>query len=255
MANVTASDVLSALAANAGEREKLSSGAMGSGNYISVNEKYDLQGKPYCGTTIRDAFERAGCDLLKDCSNPAYVPTLMGYCKDKGWQVSKPEKGCIFAYKDDHVGMVYEVSGSTIITLEGNATVKATYAEAKNGTGESFEGIGWKKRTYDSNYTFYLPPYGSTTASTPATTTTTPAAKKHFTCTPTVDIVQETSTYSTGACKSLQTLLNAKFGAGLDVDGEFGPLTKAALTAAQDKMGVDADGNAGKDTWTALLAW
>ena len=245
MANASA--VLAVLEKLAGEREKTASGEVGSGNYISVNEKYGMQGEPYCGTLIRYAFDEAGSTLLKGCENPAYVPTLMSYCKGKGWTVKTPQKGCIFAYKDDHTGMVYEASGSTMITLEGNSSVKATYAEAKNGTGTEFEGIGWKKRSWGSDYTFYLPPYDS------AATTTTTAATKHFTCTPTVDIVQETSTYAAGACKALQALLNAKFSAGLTVDGILGEKTVAALKSAQTKLGVTADGSCGKDTWTKLI--
>lgn len=89
----------------------------------------------------------------------------------------------------------------------------------------------------------------------PATAATADSAKKWFSCNPAVDIVQDTSEFYTGSCKSLQALLNAKFDAGLDVDGEFGPKTKAALIAAQKKMSTDADGSAGEDTWTKLLAW
>ena len=243
-----ASAVLAVLEKLAGEREKTASGEVGSGNYISVNEKYGMQGEPYCGTLIRYAFDEAGSTLLKGCENPAYVPTLMSYCKGKGWTVKTPQKGCIFAYKDDHTGMVYESSGSTIITLEGNSAVKATYAEAKNGTGTEFEGIGWKKRTYDSDYTFYLSPYDGAAA------TVTPAAK-HFTCSPTVDIVQETSTYAAGACKAVQALLNAKFGADLAVDGILGEKTVAALKSAQKTLGVAADGSCGVDTWTKLIMY
>lgn len=245
-----ASAVLAALEKLAGEREKTASGTEGSGNYISVNEKYNMQGQPYCGTAIRYAFDGAGSRLLKDCQNPAYVPTLMQFCAGKGWTVKTPQKGCIFAYKDDHAGLVYEYSGgNTIITLEGNSVVRGSYAQAKNGTGAEFEGIGWKKRSYDSNYTFYMPPYDG--AATPSQ----PGGEKHFTCTPTVDIVQDTSAYAAGACRAVQALLNAKFGAGLDLDGILGTQSTAALKAAQKKLGVTADGSCGRDTWTKLIMY
>ena len=48
--------------------------------------------------------------------------------------------------------------------------------------------------------------------------------------------------------KVLQKLLG-----GLDIDGEFGPLTEAAVRAYQKKKGLDVDGIVGPKTWAALL--
>lgn len=48
--------------------------------------------------------------------------------------------------------------------------------------------------------------------------------------------------------KVLQKLLG-----GLDIDGEFGPLTEAAVRAYQKKKGLDADGIVGPKTWGELL--
>lgn len=242
----TANQVLAVIENLAGEKEKTASGAVGSGNYISVNIPYGLQGYAYCGTTIHYAFDKAGSTLLSGCSNPAYVPTLKSYCKAKGWTVSAPQKGCIFAYKDAHVGMVYEASGTTMITLEGNSTVKATYSEAKNGTGTGFEGIGWKKRTYDSNYTFYLPAYDGTTgasATTSATTSTTTTTTTSTSGGSGVRSFQkwlgvtEDGEYGPvtkkAAVKAYQKAMNAKYNCGLEVDGVFGAKSRAAMTNAR----------------------
>ena len=49
--------------------------------------------------------------------------------------------------------------------------------------------------------------------------------------------------------KVLQKLLG-----GLDIDGEFGPLTEAAVRAYQKKKGLDVDGIVGPKTWGELLA-
>ncbi|MFG1644210.1 peptidoglycan-binding protein [Amycolatopsis sp. NPDC049252] len=58
---------------------------------------------------------------------------------------------------------------------------------------------------------------------------------------------------STGAdVTALQYLLNGQNGAGLDVDGEFGPATAAAVKAFQSAHGLSADGVAGPRTWSAL---
>lgn len=60
---------------------------------------------------------------------------------------------------------------------------------------------------------------------------------------------------STGtAVKQLQTALNTLFKAGLEVDGDFGAKTKAALVSAQKALKVTADGEYGPNTAKALAA-
>ena len=53
--------------------------------------------------------------------------------------------------------------------------------------------------------------------------------------------------------KVLQVLLNSFCGAGLAVDGEFGPKTKAAVIAMQTSAKLQVDGIVGVETWTTLL--
>lgn len=53
--------------------------------------------------------------------------------------------------------------------------------------------------------------------------------------------------------RTLQYLLNAR-GASLTVDGNFGPLTAAAVSAFQGNVGLVADGIVGDATWGALIA-
>lgn len=54
--------------------------------------------------------------------------------------------------------------------------------------------------------------------------------------------------------RRLQGELNAKAGAGLDIDGEYGPLTAAAVRAYQAEHGLSVDGICGPKTWGALRA-
>lgn len=50
----------------------------------------------------------------------------------------------------------------------------------------------------------------------------------------------------------LQYELN-KFGYDLEVDGNFGPKTKAAVEAFQERAGVTVDGIVGPNTWRELI--
>lgn len=54
------------------------------------------------------------------------------------------------------------------------------------------------------------------------------------------------------AVTALQEALKAN-GANIAVDGSFGPATKKAVIAFQDKRGLDCDGVVGPNTWGALL--
>ena len=53
--------------------------------------------------------------------------------------------------------------------------------------------------------------------------------------------------------KQLQQLLNEKIGAGLEVDGIFGPKTNQAVRDYQKKNGLQVDGIVGPKTWASLL--
>lgn len=55
------------------------------------------------------------------------------------------------------------------------------------------------------------------------------------------------------AVKAMQTLLNLRNNAGLDVDGSCGTKSDAAIRAFQQSRGLTVDGSCGKATWTALL--
>lgn len=56
------------------------------------------------------------------------------------------------------------------------------------------------------------------------------------------------------AVRTLQTMLNEQINAGLDVDGEFGPLTEQAVKNYQTLHGLEVDGIVGAETWEALFS-
>jgi hypothetical protein len=247
----TASEVLAQLAALAGEKET------NSDNITTVTKFFGANGQAYCGYSLWYAFKKAGSALLSGCSNPAYVPTIRAYMDKQGWRVTNnasAQAGDIFVYgSDQHVGFVYApYSGNTVITLEGNATVYATLAQAKASTAGSgsFEGIGYKKRYLNSSYKVYRPSYDGATA-TSTTTTTTSGDNTHikqfqtwlntnYKTGLTVDGSFGRLT-RVGAVKALQTYLNSSCKAGLVVDGSFGSLTKASLRGRAIKQGATGD--------------
>lgn len=53
--------------------------------------------------------------------------------------------------------------------------------------------------------------------------------------------------------KTLQRLLNTRLGEDIDVIGQFGPATEAAVRKFQDKKGLAVDGQVGAMTWAALI--
>jgi peptidoglycan hydrolase-like protein with peptidoglycan-binding domain len=53
--------------------------------------------------------------------------------------------------------------------------------------------------------------------------------------------------------RTIQWNLNAQIGAGLSVDGIFGPLTRNAVIRFQQICGIQVDGKVGNQTWPRLL--
>src|SRR5258708_11899455 len=53
--------------------------------------------------------------------------------------------------------------------------------------------------------------------------------------------------------RTIQYNLNAQIGAGLSVDGIFGPLTRNAVIRFQQICGIGVDGKVGNQTWPRLL--
>lgn len=272
----TAMQVMAPLAALAGENE-----AVVGQNNTAINKYFNVVGSAYCGYSLLYAFTRAGSKLL-DGSGAANVGSLARFCEAKGWRVSTPRAGDIFVmrsggYENGHTGFVYKVLGNGyFITLEGNyGSVKATAAQAENGTGATFEGIGYRKAPINSTYKFYRPTYDGA-APTPSPgideakvrewqtwlgvkadgdpgAETEKAALKKMLLALLSQYPLNKVPVKRDEVKVLQGLLYA---AGYDpkgLDGEYGPGCAAAVGDFERAKGQDVDGVAGVQVVSALL--
>ncbi|KAH8898742.1 hypothetical protein GQ53DRAFT_359564 [Thozetella sp. PMI_491] len=65
------------------------------------------------------------------------------------------------------------------------------------------------------------------------------------------DCIMNTGAEGSGV-RSLQTALNECYGKSLDVDGDYGAKTKAAVKSMQGKIGASADGIWGSETGSLM---
>lgn len=250
-------------------------------NNTTVNQYYGWIGSPYCGGFIKYCMEMAGAlALLAGCSNPWYVPTLREYMDAQGWRVpqSAARPGDVVIEGDDaHVVFIEKVlSGGAVIFLEGNGGhVKATEADAINGTGSTFEGIGYRRQVLGSAHRVYHPPYEDT-GDTPAPVVNVTDIIKQL-----QGMIGETQDGKVGPdtrAAAATTMLVAMLGqhplkigdSGIMVyilqgllyangydpegfDGKYGADTAAAVRRLQADENLDKDGSAGKDTFAVLL--
>lgn len=278
---VTARQFLAPGEALAGENE-----AVVGQNNTSVNKYWNAPGQPYCGFTLWMCDKESGAGIFNGCANPAYVPTFKEFCRKHMTVVpnSTAQEGDLCAYKDQHVFAIKErISGTTVITFEGNSTVYKTIAEARASSAGSgaYEGIGYKKRVLDVNYTVYRPNFaassgGSTPTPTPAPRTPDKTKVKDWQkflgvaqdADPGKDtemaalkkmLLAMLTKYplrqgaSGDAVKVLQGLLYAAAYDPDGLDGSYGPGCAAAVREFEKDVGQTQDGSAGVKVVSALL--
>jgi len=103
---------------------------------------------------------------------------------------------------------------------------------------------------YDISTAFYHWPFRSAPAPPPPPgPPPAPPAEKGIT----VQLLQVQEGHTGEEVRALQILLNGRTGAGLNADGVFGPLTRAALVRYQEASHLGVDGIAGPHTWGELL--
>lgn len=206
----------------------------GSANYTKYwrDIKPSYQGQPWCAAFVSWCFMKAfGMDNAKKLLKHwpyVYCPTL-GTLFTKN---SNPKKGDIVIFyhngKFTHTGIVIAVNGDKFTTIEGNTS---------GASGIIANGGGVCQKSYSNSQL--------------------PGTKF---CSPDYSIVATTATKayieygdSGDDVKALQTKLN-KVGYKLEVDGECGNATVAAIKDFQTKYKLTVDGQAGKNTIAKLDA-
>lgn len=181
----------------------------------------------------------------------AAVPYSAGYYKAQGRYDTTPKVGDQVFFQENgelvHTGIVVEVSASQIVTVEGNSSnqvKKNTYSR----TSSYIAGYGHPK--YDGD--------DSGSGSSGDAAAVTPAVEQSLTVT--LNLLE--SGHTGPQVTAVQRLLRAggitgADGKELDVDGEFGPNTKAAVITVQKKLfpgtSSEWDGEVGQKTWSGML--
>ena len=209
---------------------------------------FDVQSQPWC-----DVFVDAGfieCFGLDTASQLTYQPKgrfsalcsqSAQYYKNNGAYFFSPEVGDQVFFNEsggiNHTGIVTEVSGGLITTVEGNSSDMV--ARRKYATGSPYiNGYG-------------RPNWGVFAGESPSQ----PSAPKEQTCTVTVTIPVIEYGDKGEYVKLMQQRLIAKgYSCGIwGADGDYGNGTKAALLKMQKDNGLEQDAVCGQQSWKALL--
>lgn len=219
---------------------------------------WDVQNQPWCDIFVDAGFvECFGLALamamtyqFPGCAGAACRYSAQ-YYKNAGAWTSSPQPGDqIFLYVDggiNHTGIVTAVESGRVYTVEGNSSdmvARRVYAaQALNIAG--YGRPNWALAV------------GAEADSGPVGTSAPPPAAAEMGasyCAYAYDVkIRLLCQGNRGPqVRSVQTLLNALgFNCG-EADGEFGPMTAAGLRAFQRAKGLDADGEFGGESFTAL---
>lgn len=176
---------------------------------------------PWCCAFIAWLFK----DNQALCKRTASCVNLLSWFEANGQVVKTPQSGDIVFFKyarnnsrTNHVGLVVGIKGKDISTIEGNTSITS------NDNGGSV-----MNRVRNSSIVAYARPNYDD-----AWVLVKKGSKGVF-------------------VKKLQHILNTKYGAKLEEDGQFGTLTFNALVEVQGRLGLVKDGCAGEKTWTKIL--
>lgn len=183
------------------------------------------------------------------------------YYKDAGrWHKNAPQPGdqIFFSYSPgeySHTGIVEEVNGDTVTTIEGN-TSDSVGRRSYNIGNQSIAGYGTPKWKLAEDWVVVVNGQivNSSEWSQEEEPTVEPVAdpvsKENHEWTPPLLKYAPDDYYE--ACKAAQALLNCRnFDSG-KADGYFGPKTEVAVNKAKRFYGLDANGICDSELWGKL---
>ena len=207
------------------------------------------QNQPWCCVFANWVYLKAfGFDIGSRLTygGSAACAVSASYFREHGELVNQPQIGDQSFYYSgsgiNHTGIVVDVSNNSFYAVEGNYSDKVSLVKhqisgrdiagfgrpnweivSSTDTAKPVEENGGKQGKVEENHNLVLP------------------------------ILRTGSTGN--AVVLLQSLLTMRGFTCGKYDGEFGPLTQAAVNRFQKWAKISVDGVCGKDTWTALLKW
>ena len=229
----------------------------GANNWNKYAEKWTAAGgwnaqhQPWCDVFVDVGFiECFGLDLASRLTYQrkgafsALCSASAQYYKDNGAYFNSPEIGDQVFFNVsggiNHTGIVVDVSGGCVYTVEGNSS---------DMVRRNAYGIG---SAYING--FGRPNWGIFEGGTPDEPIEDPPEEKPIEK-PTVDIPTLKQGDKGELVRGAQFLLNGR-GCSVGIwgaDGDFGPATLAAVKAWQRRNALEVDGIIGPQTWAALL--
>lgn len=221
-------------------------------NFVEIVNAYNeipgargpaLVSYPWCAIYVSAVFWKAiGESRFAEMACDAMIQKFqeLGLYSASGY----PEVGDVIFYDwdsngtSDHVGIVTEVADGAYIVIEGNKSDAVGYRTIYPNY-PYIKGFGFASRLDEEK----------PTESAPSSTVGQQMADKIIARSwwPTLKI------YSRGEwVKVLQSLLNAKNNAGLEVDGDFGSMSYIAVNKFQAANSLERDGIVGPKTWEVL---
>ena len=207
----------------------------------------NYQAQYWCAAFVHWCFVKAYglANAKKLLLHAPYIScdTLASKSKAAGRRYVSPQVGDVVVFwngsRYSHTGIVYQVSGGYFYTIEGNTS--GASGVISNGGGVV---VGKKYAVSGTSHRFHRPNYAAVTpegSSAPTVENEIIAAGQihanNFAgCGIVVDGDRGNETEKTGI-KVVQTAMNLDYDAGLEVDGEWGPKSAAAIEGHYVKKG------------------
>lgn len=217
----------------------------GSNNWTYPGYSCGVNGQPWCAATVSNSIKEACGGNISDAKSVMYGVWPYVRCDQlydaapsgkkgrRGYWTPKPGDVVVFGYSTrDHTGMVYAVDNNYIYTFEGNS------------------GDMCRKRSYSKSsswiWGYVRPDYAN------GDDPDIPGEKYGSVCVPELGLHLLSKGTAGPEVASVQALLK-RHDYIIDMDGDFGSITKACVCRFQSEHGLEQDGIVGKKTWKALL--